>query len=1302
MVFDTKILIILLVKVISFNCAVNLLTSDITTSQNDIFPLIVNLKPEVNVFIKEESIYSVDSSNVVKKIGENDIDTFFFSFSVLPLSQDKLLVFGGNNFLYFTDASFKTLQIAFTYDDVNADQSLIKSNSILEKSENKIFLIYLLEDKAYFKSYTINSDYNKLVLLTEFVMPFQCYSDSETHNFAGKFFEEGKTFIFCYIDENDQLNISIITEDDLSIENQMMLETFASEIKMVAFSENLMCLIYYDYNNIVTLSYFKIENRQFNNVVKKTFDWSNDIDLTNFIAEKIDDKTLAIAEVKSNEFDIHFISYFDEIKKNSITIPIQKVDQLRGSSFGKGIILVTKETTADKIQSTFITEFPQCRDLFFGLYSNEIKTISLSLLTENYKEVEIVQNELETKNGNSIITQNSEIQYSAGNNGNAFIYYSLKMKTNIIKSRKCQIVIKTCNDACGSCSEYSSDKEDPHCDSCSSGYHSVVDDASKCFNENQGMDGYFYDSLTSKFKKCHKSCLRCSDAGTDDAPNCISCPPDFQFDQNKKKCLCNTNKYPWYDNNGDPECVNDCPTQYPYIITETNECVTLCNKGKNTLIYQKTCVSTCPKGTTEKNGECKAESIKEVISNIDDNILDLSTEKPSGSFNTEKENSTYQIFETTEEGKAEAAKMKNVSTIDLGECETKLKEANGISQDEPLLIFKVDIAREGQLTNQVEYSVYDKNGVKLDLSVCENTTITVSSPVKIKDDGTSINLSNAKKLASYGYDIYNSSDPFYTDVCTPYTSDDNTDIPLEDRKKDMYTNVSFCENGCEYSGINLTSMKVDCKCGVKTTINQTDKGFSVNSLSNSFKTIISSSNLQVVKCHNLVFSLKYLKNNIGNWVIISLTILELILLVIYLFIGTKPVMAILNHLLLNFPTKVSSKNRIEQKPSNITDEQDISNRMLKKKRAKQSGKPEESNVSPSPPSRIHKRRRGNTSINNDNQDFEINVEPIDSNKKNYKAEVRANSKYFDDDDDDNNKAKVLTHKFRVRANAYLSVEEKEQKVTDYSLTEKENPERESQTHLHENEVITYSKSAYESKQSFDISDVNKKNFSFTDEELNDMKYKEAEMYDKRGFCRFYYSILKYDQLIIFTFFNNTDFNLKILKISMFLFGFAMFLTFNALFYTDSSMSHNYHQKGKFDFIYSLPKTLFSTIACAIINFLLKFLSLSQSDVKKIKEEKNLDMAKKHTQKFIKCLAVKIFFFFSLVIIFLFLFWYYDTAFCSVYKNTQKHLIIDTLTSFLLSMIYPFGICFATACVRILALRKKCSCLFCVSKVLQMF
>ena len=65
------------------------------------------------------------------------------------------------------------------------------------------------------------------------------------------------------------------------------------------------------------------------------------------------------------------------------------------------------------------------------------------------------------------------------------------------------------------------------------------------------------------------------------------------------------------------------------------------------------------------------------------------------------------------------------------------------------------------------------------------------------------------------------------------------------------------------------------------------------------------------------------------------------------------------------------------------------------------------------------------------------------------------------------------------------------------------------------------------------------------------------------------------------------------------------------------------------------------------------------------------------------------------------FWYYLGCFGAVYKNTQIHLIKDTLISFGLSLIYPLFLNLLPAIIRIPSLRMKNNkCLYKISKIIQ--
>ena len=127
--------------------------------------------------------------------------------------------------------------------------------------------------------------------------------------------------------------------------------------------------------------------------------------------------------------------------------------------------------------------------------------------------------------------------------------------------------------------------------------------------------------------------------------------------------------------------------------------------------------------------------------------------------------------------------------------------------------------------------------------------------------------------------------------------------------------------------------------------------------------------------------------------------------------------------------------------------------------------------------------------------------------------------------------------------------------------------------------------------------------------------------DKRSYLEYYFSLLKRNQLILFTFYTNDDYNSKIIKLSLFLFSFALYYTVNSLFFNDSTMHKIYEDEGAFNFIYQLPNILYSTIISTFFSTLIKFFSLTEKNILSIKNAK--ENINKMKLKILKCVVIKI-------------------------------------------------------------------------------
>ena len=225
---------------------------------------------------------------------------------------------------------------------------------------------------------------------------------------------------------------------------------------------------------------------------------------------------------------------------------------------------------------------------------------------------------------------------------------------------------------------------------------------------------------------------------------------------------------------------------------------------------------------------------------------------------------------------------------------------------------------------------------------------------------------------------------------------------------------------------------------------------------------------------------------------------------------------------------------------------------------------------------------------------------------------------------------------------------------------------------------------------------------FNENEINSLEYSIALEMDKRNFFQYYFSLLKLNHLLIFSFYcKMKDYNSQILKIFLFFFLFSLHFTINALFFSDETMHTIYVEEGKFNFLYQIPQIIYSSLISSGISTIIKYLSLSEDSILEFKNNEEMEKFSALMKKLIKNLKIKFFLFFVLSFILLFLFGFYISCFCGVYINTQIHLIKDTLISFGLSFVDPFVIYLLPGMLRIPALSmKNGECLYKFSQIVQ--
>jgi len=622
---------------------------------------------------------------------------------------------------------------------------------------------------------------------------------------------------------------------------------------------------------------------------------------------------------------------------------------------------------------------------------------------------------------------------------------------------------------------------------------------------------------------------------------------------------------------------------------------------------------------------------------------------------------TFQIT-TTERQKNNPYNL--ISSIDLGECEEILKKIYKIN--EPLIILKVDIRRDEIISTQVEYQVFNPiNLDRLNLSLCNNIKINIYTPVELDEEKYKL----VKLLNEQGYDLFDSSNSFYTDICSPFSSFNNTDVLLRDRKKDFYiSNISLCEDNCQYKEFDINTLKANCKCEIKTEVNSGKAKFSPNIIIENFYKFEKYSNIIIMKCYKLAFNLDKLKKNYGSFFMITLGCLFLFTMTIIFLILNKKINVIINSIIIEYRSLKLNINKKEKEKKE------------KVKRIQFKSKPNRKNKINNPS------KKNNKKVNNYDK---INL------KKNYKRSfnLSENNNFSNHRNNESNSLNEIISKNNVKKLNKMRTNNTNfndsHKILKYKLHSKFSKNKISKNKNNINFIdkiiLFYSK-------------IERKKY-FTEDELNSLKYEYALEIDNRSYLQFYWSLLKQNHLIIFTFFVHKDYNIFLFKFGLFIISIGLFLFMNALFFQDDSLYKIYEDEGEYNFVYHIPQMIYSVILSQVISFLLENLSMFQNQFINIKEKINLKEIKEEIQQVKKSIKKRCFLFLIIGIILLFGFWYYLSVFCAVYYNTQIPLIKNNIISFISSMLYPLFLNLIPGVFRIYSLQYKVKCQYIFSKIL---
>ena len=163
------------------------------------------------------------------------------------------------------------------------------------------------------------------------------------------------------------------------------------------------------------------------------------------------------------------------------------------------------------------------------------------------------------------------------------------------------------------------------------------------------------------------------------------------------------------------------------------------------------------------------------------------------------------------------------------------------------------------------------------------------------------------------------------------------------------------------------------------------------------------------------------------------------------------------------------------------------------------------------------------------------------------------------------------------------------------------------------------------------------------------------------------------------------------------------MAMNVFFFADETMHKMFLDYGKYNFIQQIPQIIYSTAISQLIEIFLCYLSLTDKHYYQVKESKKI--SKRSLKGIMKCIQIKIAFFYVFTSLMFIFYWYLICCFCAVYQNTQVAFIKDSLLSFALGIVTPFGVYLIPSLLRIISLKMKknnMECLYNLSGMIPFF
>ena len=758
--------------------------------------------------------------------------------------------------------------------------------------------------------------------------------------------------------------------------------------------------------------------------------------------------------------------------------------------------------------------------------------------------------------------------------------------------------------------------------------------------------------------------LTCSKGGIYNDNNCLTCAINYikEPGKNSSNCVENCTYLYYYNIFGQFCCTDDeqCPNDASLIIRSKEKCINICSND-NTNIYQYNgeCLSSCPEGT-EPNSKniCQLVNFNicttsEFKLNLEETINEDNVKLTAKNYATEfyytinhitkftSSNFTMILYKNS--SCIDELKL-DITKIEYNSCIQKLKKDNNIDAYKELIVAIINIKNEKSPITSFGF-FHPDTGEKLNATKsCSEMNVTMYENIlTLLKEELVLKLLQEQKI-----DIFDLSNDFYNDICFHYESLNGKDATLQDRIKVFYPNVSLCNNGCKSKGIDLNKLEVGCECAFQDLLSKDileNELFRDNILIKEtvkeVSQIISNLNLEVLSCYKDVFDFKYLKKNIGGFIILGLFLIETFCFIYFYSLSYSRILRYiysLTEVYIKSENKIIIQDLLKEKTNFPPKKKNILSDINKIK-SKQKTKNNKT-------IKIHKTKS-----------LDKNIKRINKMKSKRKNTIKNSSQLLLIE----NKRKYI----KADTSKLNSITNKLKKSNNYD-------------NLIDEKV--------------DLTKIIENRF----EELD---YDDVVDYDKRGFCEYFGEKLKYNHMIINCFCINEKIRPRPIKIAILILTIDLYFLINGLFYSDSYISEVFNSTNDetlFSFIpRSYDRFLYSTVVGNIIEYIIKVLLVDEATLKNVilKNKKNKLYLRYEVSYFLKSIFNKIKILIIINYIITIFSWYYLSCFNNVYPNIKFEWILSSILIILIAQILPFVFSFLETAIRFISIRIESEKLF---------